>query len=506
MKIIRTNLVWCFVTTLLLSQAVLAVASDTVCEDLHRLSCAPGTYDDGTGVGKSESVYNKERFEIIDKVSNLTREKFATALKNPRANHFRKIVLSATGLSLNPECDGADLKPSQDCLVLMAEGAANIAIKKMFASSPSSNTLTPSGRIEDQAFLVESDPFLKIENEIFLSAKKEMGLDELEKKIRTKIFPQIRDLLIQQIEASVQNPKLRKELTDKISAITFEGSICGAGDSKIKNIAGLLNANAFQHPVGNRFQYCAGHSFLNSSEFRIARTLAHELSHAIDPCGITRGPQDYTFKYKDNLTRAQAQEQFPFPGILQCLRGKDSVNAKFVRQVRTQVAMPVGTNIGNGLGGAVYKNGGAYGPLSNDDPDLDTDMIEIPNETFQLFCKGDQITEAFSDWMAAEITPKYISKNFPNLSTQQYRFGYSNVWRGQCNDSDMQSGAGIGQSHPVTERRNNYILLMQPQIRSQMGCPPTVVARKYCALKHEADSPSLQKVEIKRSARQRSTP
>ena len=98
---------------------------------------------------------------------------------------------------------------------------------------------------------------------------------------------------------------------------------------------------------------------------------------------------------------------------------------------------------------------------------------------FQNFCSPDQISETFSDWMAAEITPDYIDKNFPKLTTEQKRFGYSNIWRGDCTN---ESHSGAADPHPHIIDRNNRILLPQPKIRSQMNCPQPLKDRVYCTV------------------------
>jgi hypothetical protein len=64
------------------------------------------------------------------------------------------------------------------------------------------------------------------------------------------------------------------------------------------------------------------------------------------------------------------------------------------------------------------------------------------------------------------------------LTQQQIRNGYSNAFRGLC-ESDVNDGQF--DSHPPLERRVDYLELMQPQIRQQMGCPPTVAGRTYCS-------------------------
>lgn len=92
------------------------------------------------------------------------------------------------------------------------------------------------------------------------------------------------------------------------------------------------------------------------------------------------------------------------------------------------------------------------------------------------FCMNDQITESFADWLSSEVVPDYIARNFPQLSRDQFRIGYSNAGRGSC---EMSNSNGAD-PHPTQEKRINRILLVQPKIRVQMGCPLRLSDRKYC--------------------------
>lgn len=96
------------------------------------------------------------------------------------------------------------------------------------------------------------------------------------------------------------------------------------------------------------------------------------------------------------------------------------------------------------------------------------------------FCGKDQITEAFPDWMAAEVVPGYIQSNY-RLTQEQYRTGYGNYFRLGCRESSDQVRE---REHPESKDRINRILLPNPQVRSQMGCHTSSQAT-YCDSKKE---------------------
>jgi hypothetical protein len=99
------------------------------------------------------------------------------------------------------------------------------------------------------------------------------------------------------------------------------------------------------------------------------------------------------------------------------------------------------------------------------------------------FCTGDQIGESFSDWLASEVLPRYIEKNFSHLSRDQIRNGYSNVFRGMCSNMNPASTNvfGMPDPHPTIQARVNKILLAHPDVRRQLGCEKdSAPAPKYC--------------------------
>lgn len=432
-------------------------ANDQVCNDLQKLTCAPGDYNDGTGSASNPTSSKNNNTKLENQIVNFTREKFTKALSDPDNSFFRKAVLSATGLSLSPHCAGAAEKPSPNCLNDMAVGVTEIYTKQ---NSSQISTSTGIGSVSDVAYVIDSPIFKEIADQSLKKTKQTVGSDEVDKKAAEKLFPQIRALLIKKLdELPIDNDK-RKQLIEKVRAIRYTNQDCSGGAT---SVAQVLRANAHYSPTKNTFTYCSGFAVVNRSEFNMAFVIAHELGHSIDPCQITMGPSDFAFKYPVTTSREEAEAAYPVKGVISCLRSDQSVRAAPGFQSQ---------EMGKG-----YGMGGTYADMKPTQP--------AAPKNFSAFCQNDQIGEAVSDWIAAEITPEYISKNFPSLSKDQIRIGYSNIWRGVCADAASEvimPPGGFGMDvHPAQHLRTNKVILAQPKIRKQMGCPiPPPSGTEYC--------------------------
>jgi hypothetical protein len=270
-----------------------------------------------------------------------------------------------------------------------------------------------------------------------------------------KVFKEVKTLLLKKVELFAQDPIKKAKIIAKLKAIHYKGMDCTSIDSEVESISGLFVADAKYDDKGNNFKFCAAFGFNNHSEFRIAYTITHELAHAFDPCGITLGPKEFQMKYKSDGDNLGMEKEFPFPGILECLRGSDSVGAlqELGKFKEVKIAYPDGREV-------------------------------IQRQAYVDFCEGDQIGEAFADYMAEEVIPDYLESKV--LSSEQMRWGYSNIWRGQCADHEgdhfKEDGKVYLDPHPAQRRRVNYGILVQPKIRRQMGCTGQVEGHRHCEI------------------------
>jgi hypothetical protein len=205
---------------------------------------------------------------------------------------------------------------------------------------------------------------------------------------------------------------------------------------------------------------CRGYFNNSTSEFSLAHTIAHELAHSIDPCSLSLGQQDSRIHYPLQATQGEVEKTYPLSGVLGCLRSGNSVRAQ-----------------------QKWAN-----PGKHPETPFVTNVMSFP------FCnRSDQVTESVADWFAAEVLPTYISRHFPKLTPTQLQDGYSNVWRDDCsipkgfpsyeylNPPAPSSYSDIDEEHPPLAVRVNRILLVNPEIRKQLGCTRPHSKNIYCS-------------------------
>lgn len=258
----------------------------------------------------------------------------------------------------------------------------------------------------------------------------------LEEKLDKEIFPDIKKLLAEEIMKSIPDKEAAKKMVQKMEKVRFAGTQC---QSNAVNSAGFKGAYIVNDEKDPHFFYCAGFLQDTTSIFRIAYIMAHELSHSIDPCHMP--DEAKTFEGREKM-----DEKFPGSEILSCLRSPDSIGAKWSEDI---------------------FNGKEEG---------------FPKHA--LYCFGDQTSESYSDWMAAQILPKYLSKSQPHLTTEQTKNGYANIAHSlECTQpkSEINFGGPVSISaHPDSKGRMNNILMANPELRKQVGCYAKPEKPVYC--------------------------
>lgn len=476
-------LLFLFGLSLILSPFVgFASEEPVLCEDLYSYSCSPGEVNDGTGKAKNQDVLDQMQLPRIAKMGERAVSAFEERLKGAEAAYFRRTVLAATGLSAHPSCRNGAQSPSDACMKLMAEGSKELLLRQFVGMPNPLASAYSAGKLSNRALLLDSPAFQEVREQLI---KEELNNPEVklaDERIRTRSFAQLKASVIEKLERAVPDKKVRERMIEKIRAIQFGGFDCrsdSSGPMGAASIPSLFMSNAFYHPTQNKIKLCAG-MMENTSDFALAQVIVHEFSHAVDPCNITLPEDSQSFKYK-GMGPAETDLEYPIPGLLSCLRDPRSVGAQSLAALRSGASSqtddqdedrPPEERFGQGgLGGGLGLPGAQVTPPTNLAP----------------YCQGDQVNEAFCDWLAAEVVPDYIAKNYPRLSKEQYRNGYSNIWRGSCGEED--SGAGqnpyqmMTSTHPKTRDRANKILLTHPGVRKQMGCQKlTDSSRISCSL------------------------
>ncbi len=390
------------------------------------------------------------------------------------------------GISPDKVCLDADKPqtPSAACVAKMTDYIADLGLQRLHLFPQAFSHGTPQSSLADLQRLVQLPVFEEAQKQILAIIKKEHHQEDLDTRVRDQIFPKIKELLIGRIGNMPGDEEIKQNLINKVHAIKYSGSDCDhlGGIIETVNMDLALMPNAFYNTEANDFHFCTGLRIHNTSDFQLAFIIAHELSHSLDPCGASMGPSDYSIRYQHKpiqdqedeagqLSRAEAESQYIWPKLVSCLRSGSSVHA-LVRTDTSSSSKAVGSKV---------KTTTTKGPA---------DFSE------KGFCSNDdQIGESFADWMASEILPTYMDLTYADssdpakhLTPEQFRVGYSNVWRGFCvnrlHDLFEQDEFDV---HPSEEDRTNKIILMQPHIRTQMGCPEKLTGRTYCDANGPAD-------------------
>ncbi|HAR41086.1 MAG TPA: hypothetical protein DCS07_00380 [Bdellovibrionales bacterium] len=493
-----------------------------LCQDLRKFSCAPGDFDDGTGIGVTGNIIQQKVADLRSKSRNTFIEGFSKRLGSADESYeyLRKLAQSTLGLVDAPQCKNQLRDPA--CVKLLSSGLADISLKRVFPSAELQMTGASSFifgySLRDIDLLTQNSLYENIEADLSKGVQRAITDQTMQKKIAKKIFPDIRMLIAAKIKENVADPNTQRQLIDKVNGIQFGGVDCtlmgGYMGALSVSINSLIIPNAYYQHNKNEFRYCNGFLLGNQSEFQIAMVIAHELAHSIDPCNIAKGPSAFRFNYSSK-EEVNAEKEYPFQGLLECLRKEDSVRASKM-PVNPQIAVEQ-KKIAD-LKAAIEEIKRAIAKIekklkkSSLDPKervvlreknltLKEELMEKKSELDKLsggvgfgtslvktenplFCDGDQIGEAFSDWLAYEVIPDYMASKHPSLTEEQFQTGYANAFRGFCNTMEQGIPQVRGQEvafdvHPAMEDRINSMLLASPKIRAQMGCKAPS-KRRYC--------------------------
>lgn len=450
MRTISRILVATFMSFFLVSWSF-AQSPHALCNDLARFACAPGEYKDGTGTTRSEEDVLNSVSDYKQKAEKDIRQRFTKMLSDPQNQYFKDLSVAALGLKNSPQCASNSVDDAKACQGNIVSGLTSLASKLALASMIPSTGLERVGNLRDIQFVTSDEHFLSLIKDISAKAEKDLGNDELKQKIKDKIFPQVKALIVERLKQLDIPDDQKNFMINKIKSIVFKKECNDPGGGS--GVASLLIPNAYYTPQTNAFTLCSGLLLQSTSDFQNVAIIAHELSHSIDPCGVAYGPEDSTFKYEHPNDLKKMESEFPIKNVIACLRDPRSVGAKnFAMSENSPSPIP----------------NGPFGRHAE---------VKKPN-----FCDNDQITESFADWMAFEILPTYISKNY-QLNEKQYEMGYANTFRLICGimpKDGYAAYAGMNNVHPPMDDRINKLLLVNPSIRQQMGCPKDHPKNLYC--------------------------
>ncbi len=480
----------------LLSVSVFADVSP-LCNDLARFACAPGSYKDGTGEIKSESEISRFMASYAEKSRAVLHDRFQKLLSSPDSSYFKDVAIAGLGLKNSPQCASSSADDISACRENLIDGLTTIAQKQALGPLMPRTGLERAGNLKDLNYIIQNNSYQKVIQELNDQVQKDLGNPEMTKKIQDKVFPKVKELIIARLKQLSIPDEQRKLMINKVSSISFEGTTCeelggrgGRGRSNGEVVSSLLVPNAFYDPQRNIFKLCSGYLLQSTSEFQIATTIAHELSHSIDPCNVAQGPADMGFKYSTQTDLKKMESEYPIKNVIQCLRDKRSIGARNFSSGDQEMDDPSscpGCSTNPRRSGMMKSPYGmpSSGGIGSYNGGGDMPANQQPKKV--SFCDGDQIGESFSDWMAVEVLPTYMEQNY-KLTTDQYRNGYANARRLICKvDQEGEDQFNTGE-HPAIEKRINRIFLVNPKVRAQMGCPAKHPENVYCDSEKPLDS------------------
>ncbi len=198
---------------------------------------------------------------------------------------------------------------------------------------------------------------------------------------------------------------------------------------------------AFYNYETNNFLLCRNLLNQTNSEFALTTVIAHEMSHAIDPCILRLSNPDTFGEFVTN-DFYKSEAEFPYSKLTSCLRSSSSIRA--VNLEASQAAPN-------------------SGPVRTS------------------FCHNDQIGEASSDWFASEVLVDVIRQNYPNLTQAQWRNGMRNTFRLKCDQSQVDQVDGF-EPHAPVDARFNAIILANQSVRERIGCQKVPYNKVQCSI------------------------
>lgn len=258
------------------------------------------------------------------------------------------------------------------------------------------------------------------------------------KKLNDEVFPLLAEHIARVVASLIPDSPSRQMILAKLAGVHYGGDACLPLLFGSANLPSIAHIGAFYDPDNNSVRICRGFFGANTSLYPLYNTVAHEMTHSIDPCALMQAnpdqPKVKTLRSRDELS--------PWANVIACLRDT--------------------------------KSTGARNLASN----LDADS-----------CAADQVTEAFADFVATEVMGQLIEEGTlgPKERTPQaMEAGIANIWRYTCRAPTL----GKDDPHPSPQLRIDRLTAVHPVIRSALGCSPLPKNRVYCGNHEQSAMPA----------------
>jgi hypothetical protein len=401
------------------------------CQDFHRAGCEEEKFQfDGTNEVRTEKSWEMRVKEGTRLTEKELQDELKIGLKNLSESEW------SSYLSLKKRDSKCVKYPaSVECLNELSLREASEILDRLTSpkKAPAHGFLDPVEEEKEEPQILQKLKISQLEKKYNLKLLDRIRYKDDEEKMK-KMAIELKDQLTQKIFTYITDESQRKIILSRLEKTEFTGFECGGNDHlKSYFVKGAFNTKELDK--SQKIGYCAGNFSANNSAFNMAYLLVHEFAHSIDPCNLR--PTD-----KSKFDRVFLESQHPFSNVISCLRSPDSIGAEF------------------------------------------SDAMFSPEYPNSVFCRQDQITESFSDWLAAEVVPGYIQKVYPNLKESDYKQGYLNISRTlSCKKQPRMNGHSEIQAvseHPKPESRINRLMMANPEIRKSVGCKESDQKITYC--------------------------
>ncbi len=397
--------------------------SQEICRNLHASSCDHGILDDGTGVAATRPPTGLSDTDPLNAITQAQVRRFFS--------ENRTAFRSQSVAKMNLECE---LLPNFSTQTQICDSEIETKLFNLVQRRRASGT---AGRYElTELVFMEESGFLGLINEVDFGGRLQVNVAEQEEKV-TRLFGQVKEALIRKIESTNLSSEHKRIITSRLRQVNNLGSDCGA----TFGMKDYFLPKAFYDPQTNNFLLCRNLLNQTNSEFALTTVIAHEMSHAIDPC-VLRFSNPETFGEFVTNDFYRSEVDFPYSNLTSCLRSPSSIRA-----VNLEVSQAAPNS----------------GPVRTS------------------FCHNDQIGEASSDWFASEVLVDVIRQNYPNLTQDQWRNGMRNTFRLKCDQSQVDHVDGF-EPHAPVEARFNAIILANQSVRERIGCANVNYNKVQCSI------------------------
>lgn len=328
----------------------------------------------------------------------------------------------------------------------------------------------------------------------------------------------VRSRLVQLMQTrAAANPSQAEALNKMVSRINTISINIPIGGT-FEAAQSCPSANAFYDPSKHKVVICPQLIGMPAEQLEFA--IAHELSHAIDPCNSSfplnqiTGIPDTSYSILESgsnslVTSSEfvdgvSYDENPFGEALVCLARGDSLRAPPVRAKHTRRIMrEVRRRARDGMGDLEDINNARREANKIVHEHAGCDLL--PGNTMQQ--------EAFADWLAAEVSTNlepgsnlldlgaFMLRDCPMAdNTARLLPVYNYLRTNNCLPMSEQENSGqlvytervqdilqlsqweqmVNDPHPPSSDRMNRLLLQHPSIRAQIGCERAPSGR-YCA-------------------------